>query len=102
MPFKKGDPNINRKGRIDGSISLTSAIKRELQKCPEGYDKRTYLELLVKRIIKKAVIDGDAVTIKQIWNYIDGLPKQNINLEGQLTFLSPEQKEKIEKALEEL
>ena len=80
MPFEKDDPRINREGRPKGSgISITTAIKRELEKKPEGADKSTYLDLLVKRIMKKAIQEGDQQTIKQIWNYVDGLPKQDVN-----------------------
>jgi hypothetical protein len=85
MPFTKDDPNINRNGRPKGSVSITSAIKKELEKCPEGQDKATYLDLLVKRIMKKAIMEGDQQTIKQIWNYVDGLPKQDIQIEGDLS-----------------
>ena len=36
--------------------------------------------------MKKAIQDGDAVTIKQVWNYVDGLPKQEIDstLKGEI------------------
>ena len=69
-------------GRPKGSLSITEKIKKELEKCPEGEDKRTYLDLLVKEILDKAVKEGDQVMIKSIWNYIDGMPRQNIGLDG--------------------
>lgn len=72
-----GTPNPN--GRPKGSgISITTEIKRKLEEKPEGQDKATYLQLLIKRILKKAVVEGDNHTIKQIWSYIDGMPKQEI------------------------
>lgn len=75
-----GTPNPN--GRPKGAgISITTAIKRELEKIPEG-QKATYLDLLVKKILKKGIVDGDGMTIKQLWNYIDGMPRQNIGLDG--------------------
>jgi len=79
MPFVKGDPRINREGRPEGSISVVSALKRELAKCPDG-EKKSYLELLVKRILKKGIVDGDASIIKDIINRVDGLPQQNLDL----------------------
>ena len=89
----------NLKGKPKGiGLSITSKIKQELEKCPEGKDKKTYLELLVRKILKKAIIDGDQVMIKSIWNYIDGLPKENLDITSggdKLTFLLGEiEKEK--------
>lgn len=78
MPFKKGDPKINRDGRPKGAgISITTAIKKELERVPEG-KKASYLELLVKQILRKGIVEGDSQTIKQIWNYIDGMPTQKV------------------------
>lgn len=74
-PFKKGDPRINREGRPKGSgISITTEIKKKLAEIPDG-QKATYLELLINRIFKQAIQDGDQQMIKNIWNYVDGLPE---------------------------
>lgn len=72
--FNKGQSG-NPNGRPKGSISITTRIKRELQKMPRG-QKITYLEALIKKILKKAIVDEDKETIKLIWNYVDGMPKQ--------------------------
>jgi len=80
-PFEKDDPRINRDGRPKGAgISITTAIKRELEKKPAESDKATYLDLLVTRIMKKAIQEGDQIMIKQIWNYVDGMPRQDVDL----------------------
>ena len=55
------------------TISITAEIKRKLQEIPEGQQK-TYLELLVNRIIKQAVVDGNEEMIMQIWSYLDSPP----------------------------
>ncbi len=76
--FTKGNPGG---GRPKGSgVSITTAIKRELEKIPPGQDKATYLDLLVKRIMKKAIQEGDQQTIKQMWNYVDGMPQQSTDI----------------------
>lgn len=74
--FVKG--NVLGKGRPKGSISITTEIKRELKKCPPG-EKRTYLQLFIKRIISLAIRDGDERMIALIWAYIDGKPKESID-----------------------
>lgn len=81
--FKKGESG-NPNGRPPGSgISITTEIKKKLAEVPEGKNK-TYLHYLIEQILKKAVIEGDQQTIKQIWNYIDGMPRQELNLGGNL------------------
>lgn len=71
-----GTPNPN--GRPKGSgISITTELKRKLQERAEG-DEKTNLELLVEKVIHKAIVDGDEKTIRQLWNHIDGMPKQKI------------------------
>ena len=77
-PFVKGDPRINREGRPPGSgISITTEIKRKLEDVPAG-QKATYFELLINRIFKQAIQDGDQQMIKNIWNYVDGMPIQAV------------------------
>ena len=56
-----------------GSVSITAEIKKKLQEIPEGQQK-SYLELLINRILKQAVVDGNEQMIKQIWSYGDGAP----------------------------
>ena len=55
------------------TISITAEIKKKLHEIPDGQQK-TYLELLVNRIIKQAVVDGNEEMIMQIWSYLDSPP----------------------------
>ena len=82
--FKPGYSG-NPQGRPKG-ISITEMIKRKLEEVPPG-EKRTYLEALILKILKKAIIDEDSQMIKNIWNYVDGMPKEKIEMEsGELPF----------------
>lgn len=73
--FKQGHEGMG--GRPKG-ISITEEIRKKLAEVPEG-QKKTYLEILILKILKKAISDEDEQMIKQIWNYIDGMPKQSIS-----------------------
>ena len=70
--------NLGGPGRPKG-LSITALIKEELEKIPEG-QKKTYAELLTRRLLKKAIQEGDHPTQKMIWNYIDGLPQANLDV----------------------
>ncbi len=74
--YKKGQSG-NPEGRPKGSgISITTEIKKKLAKVPQG-EKLTYLQLLIDKIMDQALKDGDKAMIRNIWNYIDGMPKQS-------------------------
>jgi hypothetical protein len=73
----------NPYGRPKGSLSITAEIKKKLEEYPEG-DKKTYLEQLIQKIMDKAVKEGDTTTQGKIWAYIDGLPKENLELSGEV------------------
>jgi hypothetical protein len=74
-PWEKGQSG-NPAGRPPGSVSITAEIKKKLQEIPDGQQK-SYLELLINRILKQAVVDGNEQIIKQIWSYVDGPPRQS-------------------------
>ena len=65
-------------------FSLISILKTELQKCPEGQDKKTYAYLLIQRILKSAIQEGNDQQIKNILQYIEGMPKQKMEIEGEI------------------
>ena len=91
MPFKKGDPNINRKGRTDGGgLNLTKLLKDKLQEIPEG-QKKAYKELFIETLLHKALIAKDLQALRLIMNYVDGLPTQVIDVSGILQVLVPKE-----------
>jgi len=100
MPFKKGDKNINKNGRPRGSgLKLTSLLKSELEKVPEG-QKKTYSQLFINKLLQKGLIEGDFNTLKLIINYVDGLPKGEIDLNNKIR-LSVEDRYHAEEAIKE-
>lgn len=76
--WKKGQSG-NPAGRPVGSISITSMIKKKLEEVPDG-QKKTYLEILVSKILQRAIVEGDPQMIKTIWSYTDGQPRQGIDI----------------------
>lgn len=72
--FLPGNPGG---GRPKGSVSIVGEIKRRLQEIPDGQQK-TYLELLVNRILKSAIQEGNDQQIRNILQYVEGMPNQPI------------------------
>jgi len=70
----------NPAGKPKGTISITTKIRQMLQEMAEG-EKITKLEALVKKIYSMAMENNNEQMIKMIWNYIDGMPKQKIDLD---------------------
>lgn len=80
--FQKGVSG-NPKGKPIGSVSIVAKLKNELQKVPVG-QKSSRLEELVSKILKKAIEEGNENMIKLVVNYIDGMPKQTMDLEAKV------------------
>ncbi len=77
--WEKGQPSPNPAGRPVGSRSFTTKVREALEKIAEGRDY-TYEEAFVKSILKKAIIDQDPAIMRLIWNYLDGMPQEHIEL----------------------
>jgi len=76
-----GTPNPN--GRPKGTFSVVEMIRRKLQETPEGKNK-TYAELFVLRLMKKAIEEGDTATMRDIIDRVDGKAMQSIQLDANL------------------
>jgi len=77
QPGQSGNP----KGRPP-VFSLTDMIRRKLQEVPPEYakDKKSYADLLVTSVLHKGIVEKDHSSQKLILNYIDGLPKQSLDV----------------------
>ena len=85
IPPDKQEPTRNELGHwVKGSSgnpngrphkpSITIMIQNELEKV-EPNSKKTWLQLIVARLLQMAVIEGDTNILKTIWNYVDGMPR---------------------------
>ena len=80
MAFKKGDPNINRKGRPKKAESLTEQLRDYMKgkiTVKEGDKQRTdeVHTLFIERVVRQA-LNGDTVCMKYIWDRLEGTPTQ--------------------------
>lgn len=80
--FKKGQSG-NPAGKPPGTISIISELKKKLKEKPPG-EKRTYLEAFIMKILKKALYDEDVKMMIEIMRYIDGMPRQQIEMKGDI------------------
>ena len=78
MPFTKGDPNINKKGRPAGRVSLLDELKKTLHD-QRGLGK-TNLSEFIKTIWDKAIEEKDHPTQRLILNYLEGMPQQKTDI----------------------
>lgn len=85
-PFKKGDDSRrNVTGANKGSRQLTTLLREALEVIGKG-SKEQYAVLLVKKVMRMAIVDGNEQMIKLCWNYLEGLPKEthDVNIRQQI------------------
>ena len=80
-----GSASLNPSGRPEGSLSITAAIKAKLEQeyvnILDPEDKKTYLTKIIDAIFHNAIELKDARTLKDIWAYIDGLPRGSLGID---------------------
>lgn len=99
LPGVSGNPE----GKPKGVRHITTLVKDALVKIgkTENGEGMKYETALVQKIIHKAIIDGDNAMIKLIWNYLDGMPKQTIEMDDKGLEERKLLKESISKLLNE-
>ena len=81
-PFVKGQSG-NPAGKPKGTYSLVTLLKQQLELIKKG-DKKTYGEIIIDKILEKAVDEGNEQIIKMILNYVDGMPVQRNEIQGNI------------------
>lgn len=71
-PGQSGNPN----GRPPKGYSITEMMKEMLNNKPE-------VKQAIGAVIAAKAMEGDATAIKTLWQYMDGMPKQGIELTGE-------------------
>jgi hypothetical protein len=71
--FKKNPQNINREGRPPKGYSITEWFRQMFEKDPN------IKEAIGRSIIKKA-LEGDSAAQRLVWNYMDGMPPQAVDV----------------------
>jgi hypothetical protein len=98
LPGVSGNPA----GKPAGTISIVAALKRRLSEVnPDEEDKKTYLETMIDVIIEKATKTKDVTMMRDIVNRVDGLPKQTIDIQADVTNQNEEASEEVKKAVRE-
>lgn len=80
--FVKGQSG-NPSGRTPGTFSLVSILKHELQRVPKG-QHIDYATAYIRKLLHKAIVEGDNHAQRLVINYIEGLPKQPVEHSGDM------------------
>jgi hypothetical protein len=75
MPFDKNPETINRNGRPPKEKCLTNLLTQKL-------DKDKFCEKVIE-----LAMEGDLTAIRYVLNYVDGMPKQTMELSGDQAFI---------------
>lgn len=68
----------NPHGRPPGTLSLVSLLKKHLEEIPDG-EKRSRAEIFIQKTLTQAM-KGDPANAKLVWQYIEGLPQQRVDV----------------------
>jgi len=101
MPFVKGDPLINRKGRPTKGTSMTEILREVMNERSVGFNNKKISgkEALARKMLSTA-LSGDVPASKYIFDRMDGPMKAMFDLPEEL-FMTPEDRAERIRELEE-
>lgn len=68
----------NPYGKPPGTLSLVSLLKKHLEEVPDG-EKRSRAQAFIEKTLNQAM-KGDPANAKLVWQYIEGLPQQKVDV----------------------
>ena len=101
LPGSSPNPNGKPKGTTALSTKVRAALTKIALTNKEGEEK-SYEELLVERILSKAIVDGDSSMITLLWAYLEGRPVERKSLTTSLGDDILQPNERIRKLASEL
>lgn len=75
-PMKPGETR-NPNGRPKKGYSITEMMKEMLSEHPDRKKE-------IGEVIYQKAKEGDMAAISKVWSYMDGMPKQNLEIEGKV------------------
>ena len=79
MPFRKGDPNINRKGQPPKEWTWRGELLKALER--KTADGTPMKQGMAEAMVDKA-LQGDVIAFNAIANRTDGMPQQTTLIKG--------------------
>jgi hypothetical protein len=83
MPFKPGDPTINRKGRPKKDEGMTdilraAGLKADVMSNGTKIERR---QALAEALWQSALIDKNLASIKYIYDRLEGMPRASVDMD---------------------
>ena len=86
---------LNPDGKPIGTKHLSTQLKEMLFEKAEG-SEHTHASLLNKRVLKKAIVDGDMRAVELVYDRVEGKPQQDMEIEHKFDFTDMIRNKKLE------
>ena len=90
-------------GRPLGAKNFNTKVQEALEAIADG-NATSYEELLIKKVIRKCVVDGDTRMIIHLWDQLNGKPMQRVAtvVKGEITHTHIAKNPQLAKIIEEM